>query len=133
MNNVFSLFKKKWFWIALVSYILFLLIVLMIELTLGSIVAVKSLTSGKWHQTILIFGGIYVVSYIGTHFQKGKSDLKNSTRMLWFVTLLLSWKYHGFLQGLYFVAIITFFSRVIKIITSWLLKKFTPRDITQVK
>jgi len=108
-----KIFKKPFFWVIV---ILFLIVVIVIDLFIQYVWAVKNVASGRWSLHII---GLALLSIILDYFHKRsdpkfRSNLKLLSRVSFWVAAIWVWRDFGFLEFLFFSATAAIVSRILK-------------------
>lgn len=119
------LFKKKWFW---VSAVLFLLFAIIWDIAFASFLLVKSLSSGQWSTTLLVLGFLYSVGIVYQSYipKVDRKQVKWTGRLILVVIAFIVFPEYGFFKTLYFLATVFIFARFFKWITHMLVRKRKP-------
>ncbi len=116
-----SLFKNKWFWIAVlvifIGYIIFDLIFL-------NIWAIKQISTGVWDYRLVLMGAVILILDITLRQIKifHQSELKQLPGILTLLTLIWAFILHGFFKALIFLSVLFILNRLLRIIV-WALRK----------
>ena len=117
-----SSIKKPRFWIGVILLLLFSFV---FDISVALIVTGKSIVSGQWNIYLLSLGFFYAVFNFYTNRYGGqyRSDFIKLRRLVWIIMAVWAFVLYRFWIGLYFIATITFLTRILRWVLGRIFKK----------